>query len=239
MRFGLLLVVALATVVLAAGALRGGHKSGLQPLTGEQGTVLAADGPPSAEVLATTAAGVQLYVPITQARITAVVYHTVGDSSAVPLIPVGHQLDAGLLTKLSNLLSGTGSQNGAGYYVDGAGGGDSTASVDVGAVAGTGVYSPVSGRVVGIEPYILNGQRYGVQIQIQPTSAPAYVVTVTNLDPVPSLAVGTQVTAAATLIGHVIDLSHVMTQVMSQYTSDAGNHVHLQVGRTPASSTVL
>lgn len=231
--------MAAATVIVAAGALRGGHHPAEQPLNGEQGTVLAPDDPPSAEVLATTAAGVQLYVPITQARITAIVYHAIGGSPTVPLIPVGHQLDASLWTKIGNLLSGAGSQNGAGYYVDGAGGGDSTGSVDVGAVAGTSVYSPVSGRVVGIEPYVLNGLRHGVQIQIQPTTAPAYVVTVTNLDAVPSLTVGTQVTAAATLIGRVIDLSHVMTQVMSQYTSDAGNHVHLQVGRTPAGTTVL
>ena len=226
-------------MIVAAGALRGGHHEADQPLTGEQGTVLAADGRPSTEVLATTAANVQLYLPITQARVTAVVYHSVSGAAAVPLIPVGHQLDAGLWTKIGNLLSGTGSQNGVGYYVNSSGGGDATGSVDIGAVTGTSVYAPVSGRVVGIQPYVLNGARYGVQIQIQPTSAPAYVVTVTNLDAVPALAVGTQVTAADTLIGHVIDLSRVMSQVMSQYTSDAGNHVHLQVGRTPASTTVL
>lgn len=234
-----LVVVAAATVALAAGAFGSGGGHPASALGGEQGAVLAADGPPSLEALATSAGGVQIDVPVSQARITAVVYHTVGDSSTVPLIPIGRQLDAGLLTTISNLLSGSGSQPGLGYYIDGAGSGPSTGSVDVGAIAGTGVYTPVTGRVVGVQPYVLNGRAYGQMIQIQPTAAPAYVVTVTNLEAVPALAVGDQVTAASTLIGHVADLSRVMSQVVSNYTSDAGNHVHLQLGRTPASAPVL
>ena len=239
MRLAGLVTVAAITVALAAGAFHTGGHSPPQPLAGEQGAVLAADGQPSVEALATTTAGLQIDVPVTQARITAIVFHTIGDSSTVPLIPIGHQLNAGLLTAIGNLLSGTGSQSGPGYYIDAAGAGPSTGSVDVGAIAGTAAYAPATGRIVSVQPFVLNGHAYGQEIQIQPTTAPAYVVTVTNIDAVPRLAVGTQVTAASTLIGHVADLSHAMTQVMSQYTSDAGNHVHIEVGRTPASSPVL
>ena len=232
-------MIAAVTVALAVGAFQSGSHRPALALGGEQGAVLAADGPPSLEALATTAGGVQIDVPVKQARITAVVYHTVGDNSTVPLIPIGHQIDAGLLTTIGNLLSGAGSQAGLAYYVDSSGSGSSTGSVDVGAIAGTGVYAPATGRVVDVQPYVLNGLSYGQVVQIQPTAAPAYVITVTNLYAIPALAVGAQVTAGSTLIGHVADLSRVMSQVVSNYTSDAGNHVHLQIGRTPASAPVL
>ena len=45
--------------------------------------------------------------------------------------------------------------------------------------------------------------------------------------------------AARTRLGTVIDLSRVITQELAKYTSDAGNHVHLEVGPAPAASLLL
>ena len=65
--------------------------------------------------------------------------------------------------------------------MDARGGGTETGSVDVGAVAGTRVYSPVDGTVVGIRSYVLDGSPHGSVLQIQPTSTPADIVTLTNI----------------------------------------------------------
>jgi hypothetical protein len=183
--------------------------------------------------------GLELDVPIAQARVTAIVYHGVGDASVIALTPSGHQKNAGLVTKLGNLLTGTSTGAGPAYYVDSAGGGASTGSVDVGAVAGTRVYSPVDGTIVGIRPYVLDGSPHGSVLQIQPTSTPADIVTLTNIRTASQIAVGDQVIAARTRLGTVIDLSRVITQELAKYTSDAGNHVHLEVGPAPAASLLL
>jgi hypothetical protein len=123
--------------------------------------------------------------------------------------------------------------------VDDAGEGPSTGSVDVGAVAGTDVYSPVDGKVVSIRPYVIDGHAYGSVIEIQPTSTPADVVTLTNLATAKGIVVGSTVSAATTRLGSVVDLSKVLTQEISRYSSDAGNHVHIEVGPAPATNGVF
>jgi len=228
-------------VVLVATALRGGSAPRIQAAVAVSPPkhALAPDGPPIPTLMAGGPNGLELDVPIAQARVTAIVYHGVGDARIIPLAPVGHQKNAGIITELSNLI--TGASNGAGpaFYVDGAGGGPETGSVDVGAVSGTRIYSPVDGTIVGIRPYVLDGSSHGSVLQIQPTSTPADIVTLTNLRTAPEIAVGDQVIAARTRLGTVIDLSRVITQELAKYTSDAGNHVHLEVGPAPAASLLL
>ena len=71
------------------------------------------------------------------------------------------------------------------------------------------------------------------------TVAPADIVTLTNIRTTSDIAVGDQVIAARSRLGTVIDLSRVITQELAKYTSDAGNHVHLEVGPAPAASLLL
>jgi hypothetical protein len=158
----------------------------------------------------------------------------------VPLGPLGTQRNAGLLNTIAKML--TGAPDGGGgpsYYVDSSGQGPSTGSVDVGAVAGTAVYSPVDGKVKGIAPYVIDGTTHGSVIEIQPTATPADVVTLTNLSADPGIAVGSPVSAAKTKLGTIVDLSKVLSQEMAKYTSDAGNHVHIEVGPAPATNVFL
>ena len=201
---------------------------------------LAPNAPPAPVGMATAPGNLVLDVPISHRRITAIVYHGVGTSNVVPLVPLGSQRNAGVLNTIAKML--TGAPDGGGgpsYYVDDAGEGPSTGSVDVGAVAGTDVYSPVDGKVVSIRPYVIDGRAYGSVIEIQPTSTPADVVTLTNLAPAPGVVVGTSVSAATTKLGAVVDLSKVLTQEISRYSSDAGNHVHIEVGPAPATNGVF
>src|SRR5207302_11181928 len=109
--------------------------------------------------------------------------------------------------------------------------------LDVGALPGTDVYAPVDGAVVGITPYILNGTAYGARIDLQPTTAPSLVVSMTQLTSDPALTVASTVSASNTKVGRVIDLSGVERQALARFTQDAGNHVALEV--RPAATIAL
>lgn len=237
-RAGLVLVVAL----LAVGVLHlltRGHKEQASPALATPAAVSEApDGPPTLESLATAGDGLQMDVPITQKRITAIVYHG-GGTQLVALTPAGHQHNADLLTRISNMLSDNSDSSGPGYYIDSSGAGPETGSVDVGAMAGTSVYAPADGRVVSVQPYVISGKTYGSVIQIQPSTAPTLILTITNVKRSPGIVVGKPVTAAETKLGSVIDLSTVLTQELAKYTSDAGNHVHIEATRAPASAPIL
>jgi len=232
-------VAVVASLVLAVRALDPGSGAPTLALANSPQVALAPDGPPHLESLAGAAGGLQLDVPIRQTRITAIVYHGVGSDGSIPLVPSGHQRNAGLLTELGSMLTGGSGGSGPGYYVDSSASGSPTGSVDVGAVAGTGVYSPVDGRVVSIRPYVINGTTWGSVIEIQPTSAPALVVTMTNLDLARGIAVGAPVSAAVSRLGAVADLSKAMSQDVAKFTSDAGNHVHIEVSQAPAATPIL
>jgi hypothetical protein len=101
--------------------------------------------------------------------------------------------------------------------------------VDVGAPAGTDVYSPVDGTIVSIDDVVLNGRSYGSQIDIQPTGAPSLVVSVSHVRVDPALVVGSPVTAAGSKLGSVADFAQVEHQALARYTNDSGNHVVVEV----------
>jgi hypothetical protein len=169
----------------------------------------------------------RLQLPIAQSRITAIGYHAAG-GGALSLEPVGRQLNEGLFARVGRKLFG-GAEHGLAYYQLGGDEGPSTAALDVGAVPGTDVYSPVDGTIVAITPYTLRGKTYGSRIDVQPTTAPALVVRLTHLRPDPALTVGSSVAAAISKIGTIIDFSKVEKQALARYTQDAGNHVSVEV----------
>jgi len=190
------------------------------------------NGPPLAQIVATEGTNLQIQLPISQSAVTALGYHgTDGDSLA--LQPVGRQANEGILTRMVHWLFGGGGQGPTYYEFDGAGG-PSTGALDVGAAAGTDVYSPVFGTVVSIGTFVLNGKAYGNTLEIQPTQEASVVVVVTRLRADPSLAVGEAVSAGLTKIGSVIDLSGVERQTLASVTHDAGNHVTLEVDPAPS-----
>jgi hypothetical protein len=233
-------VVLLVVVTVVATALRSGSSSSTPALATTPATQLAPNAPPAPLGLATAPGNLVLDVPITRRRITAIVYHGVGTSQIVQLQPLGSQRNAGLLNTIAKML--TGAPDGGGgpsYYVDNSGQGPATGSVDVGAVAGTAVYSPLDGKVTSIRPYVINGTTHGSVLEIQPTATPADVVTLTNLSTAAGIVVGSPVLAAKTRLGTIVDMSKVLSQEMAKYTSDAGNHVHIEVGPAPAGNVLF
>jgi hypothetical protein len=183
-------------------------------------------GPPTPQAVARLGV-LTLELPVNQSRITAIGYHAVADG-ALGLTPIGTQGNQGLLKRITHALIGGGSGSPRWYLLPG-GDGPATSALDVGAAPGTDVYSPAGGTIVGIEKLVLDGKDYGQRIDIQPTSAPSLVVSVTDLAADPSLTVGTTVTAGSSKLGVLLDLSKVETQTLSRYTNDAGNHVLVEV----------
>ena len=143
-----------------------------------------------------------LELPVSQQRVTAIVYHATGSTTAIPLSPAGSQKNAGFFSRLYDRFFGDGSSSGPSYYIDSSGTGADTSSVDVGAPAGTGVYAPVDGVVVSVQPYVLNGAVRGSIVQIRPSNLAAVIVTVGNLDKHLNVDVGTPVTGVGDAPGH-------------------------------------
>jgi hypothetical protein len=167
----------------------------------------------------------RLQLPI--AKPTAIGFHAAGDG-AVSMTPVGHQGNEGALLRVVHKVFGGGG-GGPTWYELGGDGGAQNSSLDVGAPTGTDVYSPLDGTVVGVTPYVVNGRKYGVRVDLQPQSTPSLVVSLTHVRADPSLTVGSPVIAGVSKLGYVVDLSSVERQALARYTQDAGNHVSLEV----------
>jgi hypothetical protein len=229
-RFALLTLLAVVLVVALALTAFGGTSRPLQALSV---TNLAArtQTKPFPQVVAMHGV-VRLQMPIAQNQFTAIGYHSATDG-AITLAPVGHQGNEGVLQRVFHKIFGGGGGSPTWYQLDGG----SPSALDVGAAPGTSVYSPVDGTVVGITPYIVGGHRFGTRIDIQPQSAPSFVVSLTQLRADPSLQVGSNVVSGATRLGTVVNLAKVERQALARYTNDEGNHVSVEL--RPAASLVL
>jgi hypothetical protein len=186
---------------------------------------------PFPQILAVRGA-VRLQMPIAQGKQTAIGYHAASDG-ALPLAPLGHQGNEGVLQRVFHKIFGGGGGQPTWYRLSGG----PTSALDVGAAPGTDVYSPVDGTVVGITPFVVSGHRYGSRIDIQPQAAPSLTVSITQLRVDPSLTVGSNVVSGATRIGVVVDLSQVEQQALARYTNDAGDHVSVEL--RPAATLAL
>ena len=112
-----------------------------------------------------------------------------------------------------------------------------TSTLDVGAGAGTDVFSPVDGVVVAIDELVIDGRVRGARIDIEPADAPSLVVSVSRVRPDPSVSVGSPVGASSSRLGAMLDLAHLERQELARFTQDAGNHVSIDV--RPAPTTAL
>jgi hypothetical protein len=108
-------------------------------------------------------------------------------------------------------------------------------SIDVGALAGTVVYAPVTGTIVKIRDYDLYGQIPDYEIHIQVDSHPEWDIVVLHTD---NLLVkeGDPVIGGVTPIAHVRNIGEVIDNNLSNFTAgdDPGNHAHVQVNNALA-----
>jgi len=226
----LALLVLLAAVFVVALALVAFGGQGNRPVQVASTSPALAQVRPLPEIVALRGL-VRLQLPIAQGRVTAIGYSAA--SGALPLAPVGHQANEGVVSRVVHGIFGESGANPRWYQLGGGG----TNALDVGALAGTDVYSPVDGVVAAIRPFIVMGKQYGSEIDIQPQSSPSLVVAVTQLTADPGLTVGSAVVSGATKLGTVVDLASVEQQALAQYTNDGGNHVTIEVRAAPVAIT--
>jgi len=169
----------------------------------------------------------RIQLPVPQERLTAIGVYGSGDA-ALSLRPLGTKGNQGFITRTFHRIFGGGGGHGPRYYSLGGASPGNTA-LDVGAAAGTDVYAPVDGNVVGVTPFVINGRTVGAQIDIQPLANPAEVVSITQLRPDPALSVGDAVASATSRIGTVADLAAIEQQALARFTQDAGNGVTIAV----------
>jgi hypothetical protein len=229
-RFALLTLLAIVLLIALMLTAFGGSTQTSRTLAFDEAAA-SAQTTPFPQILAMHGA-VRLQMPIAQAKRTAIGYHAAPDG-ALPLSPLGHQGNEGALQRIFHKVFGGGGGSPTWYRLSGG----ATTALDVGASAGTDVYSPVDGTIVGITPYVVAGHRYGARIDIQPQVAPSVIVSLTQLRSDPSLAVGRNVVSGRSRLGVVADLSRVERQALARYTNDSGNHVSVEL--RPASTLAL
>jgi len=229
----LALIVLLAAVFLVALGLTafGGGTVRTAAIIPQRSLATAAQTRPTPEIVAQRGS-LNLQMPISKSRLTAIGYHTAHDG-ALSLKPLGRQGNEGVVQRVIHGIFGGG--GGSPKWYDLSNGGKS--AIDVGAPVGSDVYSPVDGSVVAIRPFIVEGKTYGSEIDIQPQTAPSLVVAVTQLVSDPALTVGTSVVSGATKLGRVADLAAIERQALARYTNDAGNHVTVEVRTAPVLTT--
>ena len=189
-------------------------------------------GRPQQQTLATVG-NLNIKLPISPDSVTAIGFHG-SASGALTMQPLGQQANEGLLARLWHRIAGT-SKRGPAWFQLGGQAGPGTSVLDVGAIPGTDAYSPVDGTVAAITDYIVNGKRHGSRIDIRPSSAPSVVLSLTHLEPDPSLAVGSSVLAGTSKIGTVANISTVERQSLASHTNDAGDNVAIEIHSAPTS----
>jgi hypothetical protein len=210
-----LAVVALLVLVLG---LVGAHSSDdSQPLAAPMSTTpISATRPPDLAIA--RGEGVTINLPVDPAMITAAAFRPIDDLNSVEMEST-RAIDIRQSDRRDRL-------------------GPLSSGLDIGAPAGTPVYAPVDGLVVSTADYKVAGRIEGFEIAIAPDVASRGVVLrITHLDEparAPRVRVGEAVQAGETLIGRVRDFTAVGRQELAQFTSDSGNHVHLELIRTQA-----
>ena len=187
---------------------------------------------PDQAVVVARVEGTDVLLPVAQQVTTAVAFHPVDNSGTVAFSPVGDRLGGGSLgQKLADIFAGGG---GVKYYLMAGDGGEaspSTAGLDVGAIPGSSVVSPVDGKVTAIKPYSILGRYNDVEIDIRLSNDPSLLLLVSHIAR-PKVQIGDVVQRGTTALGSVRGFRASLTQALSQYTSDNGDHVQLVMLRT-------
>jgi hypothetical protein len=205
-------------VILAVAAFRPGGGSRVGAATPASATQLLPPPPPSGVAIASYGR-LRVASPVNESVVTAIGYHGAGQGT-LPFEPVGRQANVGIATRVFHRIFGGGGSGGVVYYRLGGGQGPSTGALDVGA-----------------RDYVLNGEKYGSVIDIQPVGEPSVVLSVSHVQADPALTVGSTITASTSRLGRVVDLSGAERLALARYTRDAGNYVELTLH--PAGSVPL
>jgi hypothetical protein len=210
----------LGIVTLALSAFGGGGSSASTPSVPPLPVTSV---PPDPQILATVG-NLRVQSPVAKGGVTAVGLHDAADGALV-LQPVGPQANEGLLARLWRRITGSERRGLAWYQLESG----ALRTLEVGAVAGTDVYSPVDGAVVAIRDHVVSGTTVGSEIELRPAAAPSLVVTIENVRPDPALTIGANLAAGSSKLGTVVDIKRYERQALARYAADGGNNVSIRV----------
>jgi len=188
-------------------------------------------------VVVATLGDVEILLPVALADTTAIGYHAADRAGSLPFSPRGKRVSGGGLTqKLADLFKGGG---GLAYYLMGEGDDASaTGALDVGAIPGAEVFSPVDGKIVAIESTLIADKYEDVEVQIQVADDPTLLLVVSHVGEI-AVQLGDGVTQGDTLLGRVREYPPSVGQELSRFTSDAGDHVQFVALRLSADAVGL
>jgi len=221
------LVTLLFTAFGSSGSSDGGAPLAIQPVSAADAQFVR----PRPQVLASIG-NLRIQLPVAAGALTAIGFHGSNDGS-LSLQPVGRQANAGLLERLWRRIAGSGHNSSRWYQLEGGPAG--TNVLDVGAAPGTDVYAPVKGSVIAVSDLVIGGKPVGSRIDLRPSESPSVMVSVLNVRPDPSIAVGTPVLAASSKLGTAVDVASVERQALAAHASHAGNNVSIAVYPSPGS----
>ena len=170
---------------------------------------------------------IEVLLPVAREVTTAVAFHPVDNPGAVGFSPVGKRLGGGGLgRRLADIFAGGGTMQ---YYLMAGGGREGsppTAGLDVGAIPGSAVTSPVDGKVTAIKQYQILGRYADYEIDVVPAADPSLLLVITHIAK-PKVKIGDVVQAGVTSLGSLRGFSSDLQQALSQYTADNGDHVQI------------
>ncbi|MRS12331.1 MAG: M23 family metallopeptidase [Actinobacteria bacterium] len=116
-------------------------------------------------------------------------------------------------------------------------GGMPDSAADMGADPGTPVYSPITGTVIAVKPYLLYDKWEDYEIHIRPQGRPEVEAVLIHVQEVRA-EVGDRVKAGVTQLGAVRKMSDKIAIQLAGYTTNGGDHVHFQINEYPPAAEV-
>lgn len=180
----------------------------------------------------------RLHLAIDAAQLTAVAFHQAAGDSALHLSSLVPDADMALAAELKAVPPVTpqeGTDQGLWEGVclrlwrSGRGGEPDTA-VDMGADPGTPVWSPVTGVVVEVRPYLLYDKHEDYEIHIRPEGRDDVDVVLIHVTDV-AVKAGDRVKGGVTQLAAVRRMSDKIDIQLGGYTTNGGDHVHVQLNR--------
>jgi hypothetical protein len=189
------------------------------------GLFAAATSQPVKQVVVARLDGADLLLPVARDATTAIAFHPVDSADSVSLAPVGQPAGNGASVAADGV---------ARYFLmdGGTGSSSATAGLDVGAIPGSVVLSPVDGQVAAVKTYSLLGRHPDAEIDVRLAADPTLLLVLTHVITSPTLHVGDQVAAGVTVLGRLRGFPADVQQDIKRFTNDAGDHVQLVVLRT-------
>lgn len=186
---------------------------------------------PEGKILLAQAGKIKIYLPFPAEELTLVAFHQAMKDDVKELSPMGRERKKVLPSRAYNEVRSHFSTSDPMVYIKllrPGRPGNSNRAIDIGASAGTKVYAPVSGKVIKAEDYSLYGKYKDSMLTICPDAWPEVEVTIYHLQGV-VVKPGQRLIEGQNEIGKIRDVSVYFKSQLSDYTNDAGNHVHIQV----------